>query len=445
MKYLQTRRDRTILGVLLALILALLFIIFGMGDDEDSREDVTITPESRPAVTILVVDDFNDALREKITASLPAEGYELVAEEIRNIDPQQSDHQEAIDQILSQYLIADGQLYEDALEATRAVIGEDLGDNNCIVTPEGQSVFTTGGTSVFTTGGTSVFTTGGTEETGASDIPHGERVYALLEELVSQQGGSADIRLERVDTGDFRTQTIATNLQATIDRIQTEDPTMNFVVNMSFAVVPCMAVPTLAEYQRLMEQFATEDEANLAWLQQIFRHLIQSNTMRQPVVANDFFEQYFGKVCPARGEDPSGENAFSCQQDASQIIFVGAAGNGTYVDELNAQIGPDFPYYPAAWPEVVSVSASDQEEDFLAVAPKASYSNSGVVLMPGTWTSAGEPQRGTSFAAPRYSFLMAMNLAGAGIDVCRNGDLIEPALPNIWIPNPPAVTNDPLC
>ena len=76
------------------------------------------------------------------------------------------------------------------------------------------------------------------------------------------------------------------------------------------------------------------------------------------------------------------------------VISVGAAGNS----------GIEFPFAPALWKGVTSISSLD-----------AKYSNHGEVAMPGEHPSqkgedSGKPIHGTSFAAPRFSLRAAQYL-----------------------------------
>ena len=89
--------------------------------------------------------------------------------------------------------------------------------------------------------------------------------------------------------------------------------------------------------------------------------------------------------------------------------------------------------------EVVSVSASDDEADFVAPGTLATYSNAGAVMMPGVWGR----ELGTSFAAPRYSYAMALILLGVTPTGCSASPTA--ALPDDWSTSPPVTPNQPMC
>jgi len=77
----------------------------------------------------------------------------------------------------------------------------------------------------------------------------------------------------------------------------------------------------------------------------------------------------------------------------------------------------DFPFAPAMWNSVVSVSALPLED---ADGNRAWYSNSGEVTFDGRWThtATGMVLEGTSFAAPRLSHQEALYLLTGGPVQC---------------------------
>jgi len=316
-------------------------------------------------------------------------------------------------------------------------------EENCAVQPEGEGVFATGGAGVFATGGASVFATGGasvfatggagvfaTGGAGFANATHGERVVGLLEELQFYFAPDADIVIRPVDTEGFTTSILLERIQEEIATISAEDAGASIVINMSFAIVPCETVGTLAAYDALMRAFDPNIAGDMAVLQTFFADLIDSGVYSNPLNGMDTLLSFFGEVC---------SEADGCQYaDVPTIIAVAAAGNE----------GEPFPYFPAAFAGVVSVSASDDNAAFVPVNALADYSNHGGVMMPGIWVNSGGIDIGTSFAAPRYSFLMALYLLGADNDFCLTGSPVVPALPNDWNvtpPNLPFGVNDSIC
>jgi hypothetical protein len=304
---------------------------------------------------------------------------------------------------------------------------------NCAVIPEGQGFFSTGGASFFSTGGAGWFSTGGA---GMSSAPHGDRVMAQLEELKGIVAPDAPITFIPVDTDGFTTSVIMNNISAAISDITVNDPGANIVINMSFAVIPCTQVGSLAAYDAMMSQFDPQTEEDLAALQAFFAAVVTSGVYEQPLNSGDGLLNFISQSCPEGGAESGG-----CEiSGAGIVIAIAAAGNA----------GENFPYAPAQWGGIVSVSASDEDALFVSSAALASYSNHGGVMLPGIWNSLanGTTDVGTSFAAPRYSFMMALLLAGIDNDFCGTGSQVLPALPDIWSANPPvspSVTNDTIC
>ena len=98
--------------------------------------------------------------------------------------------------------------------------------------------------------------------------------------------------------------------------------------------------------------------------------------------------------------------------------------------------GLDYPYYPAAEPAAVSVSASFENAPFIGTITERDCakrkigdepcSNAGEVLMPGVIDFNGVNYFGTSFAAPRLSLRLAVYLARYGDNVCGLLDMRDP-------------------
>jgi hypothetical protein len=191
---------------------------------------------------------------------------------------------------------------------------------------------------------------------------------------------------------------------------------------MSFALVPCNEALrlTLAAYLT-----GDDDETNFDNLQMILEDLIEftygtghSNALT--LTQNDDF---FGFIECLSGKNQKFDESYqldknyqledrTCDQlevpASTNIILVGAAGNS----------GPGylFPFAPALWNQVVSVSASEID------GVMANYSNTGEVMMLGTtqYTDVSVPLDdgstiltdvvGTSFASPRLALDRAQYL-----------------------------------
>ncbi len=316
------------------------------------------------------------------------------------------------------------------LRSERLVEGvADFNAENCAVTTEGESIFSTGGASIFSTGGASIFSTGGA---GFTTQPHGVRVEALVNELITQYAPDAQIVVRRIDTAGFATSVILDRLEQELASISSTSPGADIVVNMSFAVVPCTSIGTLAAYDAMMRQLDPTVAGDMAALQAFFDEIVASGVLSAPPNAGDAMNGFLTENCNAaerRCNYPS----------LGDVIPVAASGNA----------GAAYPYFPAAWSSVVAVSASTDDADpFVASSGLAPYSNAGTVMMPGTWVTGTTIEIGTSFAAPRYSFLMALHLLGRDNDFCHTGSPVTPSLPGQWGINPPsapASPNDTIC
>jgi hypothetical protein len=218
---------------------------------------------------------------------------------------------------------------------------------------------------------------------GGSVSNHGGLVVALLEELETDFG--IDVLIEQIPTTGLRTDVVANRIQEATKKYDYH------VINMSFVIVPCALVDDFARYQLMMAY--ADDNGEIATLEATLAALTG-----------------FAATIPSIDNDP----LLNLLNDYDQsVIPVASAGN----------FGFDFPYYPGAWETVVSVSGSEDEYGFVAYSDlyvdEYGSSNSGEVKMPGVWTRGSTRASGTSFAAPRLSYLMAVYLQEAGGDVCR--------------------------
>ena len=233
---------------------------------------------------------------------------------------------------------------------------------------------------------------------------HGKIVMWQLEELDFWYGDNVDVNLVKVRVNDYRTDRIADALAKKIRRSDADF----IVVNMSFAIVPCGLVSTLAEYEAELQD--SDDYGELVELQARFQELIDTVWMPSFEMAGD------------------DEISDVMHENVNRVIPVASSGN----------FGLNFPLYPAGWDGVVSVSASEDFFDFNATDsfnPDTYFpllgstaiangdrdmpvSNFGNVMMPGQY----EDLVGASYAAPRLSYAIAYYLSMVGPDYCHNAD-----------------------
>lgn len=245
-------------------------------------------------------------------------------------------------------------------------------------------------------------------------VPHGELVMEQLEEMVASADAGGFITLVPVDIHGATTEEAAGRIAEALD----QHPADAYVVNMSFAIMPCEYLEAFAAFDG--ELLDARGARNLNRYRSIFQRAVlfyddtvfpvmsqkaQSETELDPIQA----------LLAARSED---------------VIPVAAAGN----------FGLDYPFWPGAWGQVISVSASqgmgyhagepwNRKSDAPLLKTESDrpgqqkrISNYGEVMMPGEFESSAGPVSGTSFAAPRMSFLLAMAVSADGPGICRDAD-----------------------
>lgn len=283
---------------------------------------------------------------------------------------------------------------------------------------------------------------------GADDLPmsHGWLVWQVFQQLVRQlPPDTAElITLQQVNIADeagYRSDLILPELQVALEDLRALGIN-RFVLNMSFVFIPCadgeldfdFADFTNArrnnarlslvehiggdpEYVRSILKDARVgyiDESGLTGLDQESprgSQSLQSRSNRSdsseipPTPARD--------VPEFRGRDLSVLRLFNntaLQSDPLRdylrgirdAIVVPVASSGNFKQRQ--------PFYPARWPEVISVSANEGDDLRFWL-----HSNNGDVSVPGAWFlfEDGQYRAGTSFAAPVVSLLIALDLTQA--------------------------------
>ncbi len=199
--------------------------------------------------------------------------------------------------------------------------------------------------------------------------------------------------VKAVNTQGFNTSLIAPRLETAFVELR-NSAYSSISINMSFAIVPCSvrsnfaanraAYPTFEDYAKKVAIINGET------LDTVFR------TIRRPVANDPLYSVIRGatQFPPLPGETR---------------VYVAASGN----------YGLNYPMFPAAWPEVVSVSSHDIGAGF------SDFSNRGEVMITGAWFKLSNPASlnggfgpspqvvyaGTSFAAPAIAVFTAYDLA----------------------------------
>lgn len=285
-----------------------------------------------------------------------------------------------------------GQLFEN--------IKMIMQDQTCALTPEGQAHFMRLGASTWDLPG----------------VSHGE----LVEETITQvaeakpwgvfvdrgdtivQRDKDEVRQEeyegvfavRVPTKGYTTESIASELSDRLMKLEERGFT-KFVLNMSFVLLPCNSLLKENGYLDAYLQELNSDPT--------------SERLRQIVAdfagwGRDISRQCYENGCSIESNE---EDALYrlLYQYRTTTISVGAAGN----------MSATFPFAPALWSTVLSVSAEASQRS----GSKADYSNSGEVMLPGAVKFGGKVIEGTSFAAPWMSYLMAQYLLNVSDVYCQ--------------------------
>jgi hypothetical protein len=246
-------------------------------------------------------------------------------------------------------------------------------------------------------------------------VPHGDLVYAELQGLLEDVGASDSIELVQVDIQGMTTDVAAAQIAAALDATDADF----YVLNMSFAIIPCDYVQAFADYQTQL--LSAENAKDLKKHRDLFQRAV-------------IF--YNGTVYPAMSQRAQTEQNL----DPLQTLFVDWGANVIPVASAG-NFGLDFPFWPGTWGQVVSVSGSTgdgfytgsawdkKKDDPLLKADvtmpnkNSRISNYGEVMMPGEYNSeAAGLVSGTSFAAPRLSVALALYVSQVGSGMCRNDE-----------------------
>jgi hypothetical protein len=275
------------------------------------------------------------------------------------------------------------------------VEGGESGDN-CAVNLEGQA-----------------YVTRGAVAEGATTLTHGELVYGQLEQMIGEFGAESFVTLVEVDIQGVTTEVAVERITQAI----TDNPADYYVVNMSIAIIPCEFISAMADMETQLQDAQNKKDKN--------KH---RGLFERAVIFYD------GTVFPVNSQKFQEATDLDPLQQlladlSDNVVAVASAGN----------FGLDYPFWPAAWGQVVSVSASTGE-DFYAPsswdkrnnAPLLGadteqkgkkgtrISNFGEVMLPGEYSTDEGMVIGTSFAAPRMSMVMALYLSAVGNAYCRN-------------------------
>jgi hypothetical protein len=281
------------------------------------------------------------------------------------------------------------------------------------------------------------------DPTETDPASHGWLVWEVFQQLHAQlpQEAADRITLQQVDVADeagYRSDLIVPALQSAIDALVAQGK-RRFVLNMSFVFVPCRdrgvnfdfgafidenrdnpghsLVDQLggnSQYVRQMLQDARigyVEETGLTRLEQEAPRGSQALQVRSGQAAVGELPPTPSNPLPVfQEEDLSVLRLFNnrtLQSDPLRdflrsqrdVIVVPVASAGNFKQR--------HPFYPARWPEVISISANEGNDVRFWL-----HSNNGDISVPGAWFlfDDGLYRAGTSFAAPVASMIIAVDL-----------------------------------
>ncbi len=226
-----------------------------------------------------------------------------------------------------------------------------------------------------------------------------------------------------VDIGGFKIDQVSKNIELALRKFTSHPATRKFVINMSFALVPCndLLQETFVDYQNKVNEDFDD-------LHTILEDLLVATYSSPDYVLNlNKDNSFFNFMSCLSGSKPIERQP--CENVSfpmeTNIILVGAAGNSP---------SPSYPFAfaPALWDEVVSASASNPDGNI------AGYSNTGEVMMDGTISYGDVDVIGTSFASPRLAlqqaiYLLSITSPDQGL-VCTGSENVTTKPPLGYIP-----------
>jgi hypothetical protein len=200
-------------------------------------------------------------------------------------------------------------------------------------------------------------------------------------------------------------QALVTWLAANSPSVTICDGTMSTIT----ATVPSTITASIFNTHDFARLWLTVDESSDARATETIMYLVTqclgSPNVENPACVQLGLFELLGLTSPNNG------------QAEQQFIAVAASGNSTFT------LAIDYPFEPALWPSVLSVSANDAVEY---------HAHPGEVAFKGTHPFAvdhlGKAMVGTSFAAPRMSLWAAIYLLNGGSSPCPTVPSFVPAL-----------------
>jgi hypothetical protein len=348
------------------------------------------------------------------------------------------------------------EMLESAASADR--IERPRQDENCLTNPAGQGHPYISGASAFVTTGQGHPYISGASATGTVP-PHGRLVYDQIVDLLEDRSASLDretngedefgeewlrditlwdveegtVILAGVDTDGYTTAAIVDRIPATMEYLSKEWGVNKFVVNMSFAIIPCSdlevaRVENVERYEEILDEkfpdlvtrVGERTEENL--LDSMDRaEFTEARLTFESEIAEEAFDSFYRRDLRNYNENFFNSDPLyrlleqlhnsTARNREYEVISIASAGN----------LGYDYPLAPGYWASVVSVSGDYGDLAKCSGVSGQPLSNAGEVMMNGIHpygSKSGGCLIGTSFAAPRLSLETALYMVAGGSLSC---------------------------
>lgn len=282
---------------------------------------------------------------------------------------------------------------------------------------------------------------------GTGDMPasHGWLVWQVFQQLYEllPVAAASQITLQQVNIADeagYRSDLILPEIQSAIEELSARG-VERFVLNMSFVFVPCaddsiqFNFADFIEARRnnparsLVEHLggnprnvqAILKDSRIGYIDETGLTDTEGAAPRSEALPSAPGQTLAGEVLPVPPTPSGAKPEFRAQdlrvlrlfnstklesdplrdflRQSRDLTIIPVASSGNFKQRR--------PFYPARWPEVISVSANEGNDLRFWL-----HSNNGDVSVPGAWFSFDDDQyrAGTSFAAPVVSMLIAIDL-----------------------------------
>lgn len=280
---------------------------------------------------------------------------------------------------------------------------------------------------------------------GTGDLPvsHGWLVWQVFQQLIGQLAPETAelITLQQVNIADdagYRSDLILPQLQAALEDF-TARGISRFVLNMSFVFIPCADRELDFDFDDFTD--ARQDDARLSLVEHIGGDPDYVRSILKDARVGYIDENGLTRLDQ---ESPRGSQSLQSRSNRSDVSEIPPTPTRNVPDFRDKDLSVlrlfnntalqsdplrDYlrgirdaivipvassgnfkqrqPFYPARWPEVISVSANEGDDLRFWL-----HSNNGDVSVPGAWFlfEDGQYRAGTSFAAPVVSLLIALDL-----------------------------------